>query len=1203
MLIILLFVFLLAWVAAGAVILHLGSGSAGTAYRRRVLRRVAAVSEPIPVEVQLVPPIEPGLIRDRDVVLVLDHSSSMGVGPGSPLQEAIRAAENFVLLCPPSIHCGLVVFDQGADQLCPIVSDHRQVLRSLRSVSSGGSTNIALALDRTTETCQTGRADRPKTVILLSDGGSSATEAEAAAERLRTAPFAPDIITAGFGSGVDDRLMTAIAGSPDRYTHVSDIAQLRSLFEFLAAVVAGGVALCGSVEECSKAPQPFTLETVGGLLPIGLEATTTTTRIFWSIPTLGIRPVALTYRLVAECPGWHRVAGPESHATWHMPDSSSRQVNGPDGPRVLVLWGWAKWASPILNPLFFILFGRFFCRSLALPLQAEPAVPNSLPDVTLPEPLPAAPGRLYRWSARPALVVGLGDEGEAVLCSLQARLADRGIAPGTVDLLAVSTSHRANRVPVRASGCMLDSSQVVELHMDFRPLLESLRRSETTPMRAWLPFRDWLASPQPVSTHSYALLDDRRKARLALLSISRIVEDRMQPVLQRVRENDGLVLVVGSLGAPDFSGMLAEIAHISAARAHLGVSVVAVPSPDASACGVLALARELERMIAVRGDTILSDRTDPPVEANRLFDRIVVLRSNPGLPATADFIWEVLSKNEVLSHLPDLTVVDGEVRTSAVDLAGAQLPTYSLWTWVRERFLAQAVNGRWLGLQIRDGHFELPDISETQLDEQVEGFWSGETLRRPHTLLLGFARTARNQGYLPAASSLRGLVPTGLYHQQVEFRAREIQQFLGYVEEWVCQLLSSEYDHRRAGLQLLTEATARIESQLQQVADQVCRLPLTIEESGYVQFLSALFLDMSRAIGRVRSNSASWLAGLTGAHCHLPDKGLPPPVPLCDQLEQARQATERALDDVPVEMRRLIQSRFDDWNRIHEADILGQLRLVPLVDPVKNSVRLRLHLFHHRVEAPDLIAVLLREVTDGHAPEVCRWPLVTALPVTRLDDPASWLRVGGESATVFPGVPTAVAEEDPASVVGLRIRQLPLEECFDVAGQDSNNLPFAWPEEANAARIAAKIRNSSLQYAPRPLPPRLVHLIHNSSKLWAFLMEIAAGDVGETSGKTLLVRDNQSFVIGSSGEGLVGYGALQHFESLVRQVVIRGLTVNGLPLPGCASSPSIAPNEAVRRLERAPLVQRFVNLPEWDIWRDLVRGLALDAAHATASSS
>jgi hypothetical protein len=116
-------------------------------------------------------------------------------------------------------------------------------------------------------------------------------------------------------------------------------------------------------------------------------------------------------------------------------------------------------------------------------------------------------------------------------------------------------------------------------------------------------------------------------------------------------------------------------------------------------------------------------------------------------------------------------------------------------------------------------------------------------------------------------------------------------------------------------------------------------------------------------------------------------------------------------------------------------------------------------------------------------------------------------------------------------------------------------------------------------------------------------MAIAAGDVSETAGQTLLVRDNQSFVIGASGEGLVGYGALQHFESLVRQVVIRGLTVNGLPLPGCASSASIAPNEAVRRLERTPLVQRFVNLPEWDSWRDLVCGLALDAVHETTFSS
>src|SRR6266849_5974377 len=98
MVVIVLLLLLTLWIGAGAIMLHLGSGSAGAGYRRRVLRRVVGVSEAVPVEVHLLRPIEPSLVQDRDVVLVIDHSSSMGSGPGSPLQEAIRATENFLLL-------------------------------------------------------------------------------------------------------------------------------------------------------------------------------------------------------------------------------------------------------------------------------------------------------------------------------------------------------------------------------------------------------------------------------------------------------------------------------------------------------------------------------------------------------------------------------------------------------------------------------------------------------------------------------------------------------------------------------------------------------------------------------------------------------------------------------------------------------------------------------------------------------------------------------------------------------------------------------------------------------------------------------------------------------------------------------------------------------------------------------------------------
>jgi len=1205
MLVTILLALILLWIAAGGLMLHLGSRPAGADYRRGTRRRVVAVSDSVPVEVQLMPPVEPRLGEDCDVVLVLDRSSSMGTGPGSPLQEAIRAAENFVLRCPDSIRVGLIVFDHDAQQLCPIEADHRKVLRALRSIATGGSTDIAAALDRAREACQAGRPAKRKTVIILSDGGSSRPEAEAAAQRLRESSVVPDIVAVGFGSAVDEQLLVAIAGSPDRYAQVSDIKELRSLFEFLAIVVAGQAALCGSVEESVRAPNPFILENAGGLPPTGLEQKNTT-RIFWSIPVLGIKPIALTYSLLPECPGWHRVADPDSAATWRMPDSTTRRVQGPDGPRVLVLPAWLTWAWPVLNPLFFLLFGRFFCRSLSAPAAAELPEPVALPEPTLPEPLQAPAGRPFQWTARHALVIGLGEAGESILSSLKARLADRRIPAGVIDLLGVTTSHRANRAPIRIAGASLDPEQVAEVHLDFRPRLESLRRQGTPPMRAWIPFRDWLGSPQPLTTHSYAVAGDLRKARLALLSSSLPLEAKLAPILAGLREQDGLIFVVGRPEDPDYSGMLAEIAHICASAGGLGVSAVVVPGTKDQPAGVLALAKELERMIALRGDVVLSDRLDPPVAANKLFDRLIVLRGASGgrapLSLAADFLWQVFSKRKLLPRLPDGGVGEGEVRACVIDLSGAELPAHSLWTWARDRFLAQAVNGRWLGLEIRDGHLDVPPVAEQSLRDGIERFWSGESFRRPHTLMLGFARNARSQGTTPSAAPLRGLIPIGLYHQQVEFRSREMGQFLAYLEEWCWQILAAEYDQHRCGLPILLESCVRIEAQLQQLADQLSCLPLSRNDTDYMHLAAVLYLDMARAVARLRSETARWMAALTGTRRHFDqDDASLPPTAVCEDLERGRQAAEAAMEVLPEAMAHRVKGLFDDWSRIHEADLLRQLRFVPSLDPTSSRLQLRFWLYGRALDSPVDLARHLRDAADAYAPEVLEWPLVSTLPVARVDDPAAWCRIGKEAGKVFPGCPTAIDEEDPNSAMALRIRELPLLEALGVAGRDFADPPYAWPEEANAARIAAKIRNS-LRYEPRPLHPRLVQLVRNSEQLYALLMEIASGQVTETASETLLDRCGQAFPIAKSGQGLQLRLALDHFESLVRQVLVRRLSLTGLPLPEAQPAPPLDPEDAVRLVETNPIVQRCIVVPDWEVWRDLIRGLAVDAKVEVASS-
>jgi hypothetical protein len=328
---------LLSWVGIGTLLLWREAGPRGRDYRRQAGRRIYAQGQEVEVTLRLVPPFQANLAGDHDVLLALDHSSSMGAGPGSPLQEALRAAENFVRRCPPTVHVGLVAFDHEAYPACPITGEHRRVLRALGAIGPGGGTAVHEALDRCREALAGGRPGVPKIVILLSDGGSDQALAEAAARRLRAEPSPPPlVISVGFGPGVSEELLIAVAGTPERYRHVSDSEALNALFGFLASFVSGQMAVAGIVDEGVRAPSPFRLARTGGLNPVGVRPGEVT-RIIWSVPLMDLEPVALSYHLVAECPGWHPVASTDGKATWRMPDAAVREMPGPWGPRILVL--------------------------------------------------------------------------------------------------------------------------------------------------------------------------------------------------------------------------------------------------------------------------------------------------------------------------------------------------------------------------------------------------------------------------------------------------------------------------------------------------------------------------------------------------------------------------------------------------------------------------------------------------------------------------------------------------------------------------------------------------------------------------------------------------------------------------------------------------------------------------------------------------
>ena len=1175
------------WVAVGVAVLYVGSQPAGRDYRRSSSRRVTTEGCNVDVTLQLVPPSCPGVTENHDVVLTIDRSSSMGAGPGSPLQEAIRAADNFVRRCPEQVHIGIVAFDDQAQVRAAIGGDHRKALRSLASITSGGGTAIHSALDASREAIREGRSGVKKTVILLSDGASDPTAAEESAERLRTEPSQPTVVTVGFGSGVNESLMVAIAGSDKQYCHVSKAEDLHALFSMLAAVVSGRTALAGLIDEGPKAPHPFQLAMIGGLYPAGLKVGHNT-RIAWSVPVMDGKPVELTYQLIPECPGWHRLCEPDSKATWRMPDGAVLESAGPGGPRVLVLPSWFGWAWPILNPLFFMIFARLFCRRLAEPVVSSTYEVASLPLPSLPQLPPEPQERIYQADVTPAVVVGLGETGEWILARLKDRLRDRDVKPGLVELLSPEVVHRSNRPPIQVSGSVLDGTERIELHQDLRPYVEALRAQGSPTTRAWIPWRQWLAKTDQISTQS-SIDGDRRKARLAILLKPGEVEQALATSVQRVLAQNGMIVVAGAAGEPECSGLVAEIAHICGANRSSANVVLCRPAGE-SDDAVVALQQELERMIVMAGDPIQSDRHAPPIAATKLFDRIIVLEpgANPKQASVqaADLIWDLLAYPEVAQRCPVCRIQDGRVLCCGVAADGTALPMMNLWRFVRERALALAINGQWLNVQVRDGHLVPPPLDKNLVDRFVEMFWTGSGIERPQNSLLPIAWSILRQSGPGALVGLRQHVQLDSpYHQQVAFRDRDMQVFDAYAEGWCHSVLASERENGRWGLPAVLGALLRLSADFETVLQRIEQMSGNDDFAALARLSSAMYQDLAGRLALLRREVAPWIQVCTGSQVELDVVSSGQGDLLCLDIEMQRQAAESALDEfLNPTVRKQVDSLFQEWYQEYGRMLLGQLEFRAAASASDHCVRVQLHLADRILSSGDNLSAELRSVLDRYRNVVLSWPLYRALEVRHVAEESSRFRVGKHSAVAYPGVRDAANSEDPFMAAALLIRDTPLLDALGVASVRAPAPPFAWPEEANAARIAEKIRNS-LQREPYPFSASVVHLLRDTAKLYAFLADIACGRVKQSGAEYALVRSSDQFRIGKVGDP---------FESLARQVVSIERSTDGKTIPPMPDRWDVSAEEAVEGVESHLVGRSLRDSGSWLMWQDVIRGLALE---------
>jgi Flp pilus assembly protein TadG len=116
--------------------------------------------------------------RGLVLMLVLDQSSSMGSGAGSPCEVMKGAAENFITLFSPFDQIGLVTFDYTAHMKDAPTTDRTQVNNDIIAISCGNNTNTISALEVAYQEIKaTGLPLALNTIVLFTDGSPNGVTA------------------------------------------------------------------------------------------------------------------------------------------------------------------------------------------------------------------------------------------------------------------------------------------------------------------------------------------------------------------------------------------------------------------------------------------------------------------------------------------------------------------------------------------------------------------------------------------------------------------------------------------------------------------------------------------------------------------------------------------------------------------------------------------------------------------------------------------------------------------------------------------------------------------------------------------------------------------------------------------------------------------------------------------------------------------
>lgn len=1147
------------WVITGWGLLWWGARTRGNGFRRALSTRVCTPGQTIRVSLSLEPPTDPAPAEPLDLILLLDRSASMGAAPGSPLRTMLRSASNFIKQLPCDSHVAVIAFDDKPVVHCGLGTERIQALDALASVSPGGGTSIAAALACAGKVLSGGRPGVPKVLLLCSDGQDSIEHVRTEALALRSA--APvRILCIGFGDEVVDEVFLAATENPADYFRVRRTRDMTTLFQKLVTEVSGRRGVLAVVTEEVAGPRPFSLH--GDSDP---HAAVSDLRLIWSLtPVDGA--ASASYTVEPHCIGWLKVVAHGAAANWVMPDGGSHPVAGPAAPRVLVLPRGFAWTWPILNPLAMLLLGRLWqCRNPATALRPQqremPALRPELPSMP-----PAPAEQPWTLAALPTLVVGMGTSGGDILSALKFKFSDRQIPADKVGLLQIALgTPPALRMDGPLPRLPLAADEAVILDADLAPILRAKPQSHP---HSWIRRSRWLAETKPATcAHG---IDDRGKARLALLTNPERVEAVLADAIEHLGGH-GQVILVGRADDPEASGLLGEIAHICAGHRMPVTAVLAAPGTDSRwRAGLEGLAQELERLLALRGDPVFSDRSGGRW-ATHLFDRCVIVGS--GLDTDGERVGklvETVFSLAVDEHLRTTLAPLAEAAVHRLDVSAVSLPQDVLWRWAKARCLRETLVEQILQLHSAEDCLKARSPDDARVVAAIERFWTfdGSTAAMP--LSLTIARQLQRSSAAPVGSgtTVPAAADLSAYHQLEEFCDGERSNFTGHLERWAQAELSRPSAGSGPAMAILARAVTALQTQLDAVRGQLSRLGTYDTDIGTL-LTAELVVEFSCALRNLGENLQSWRTGLHA---------------LAVQVVEAEAENHHLLGafDLPWPA---IEQAYRDWATRLRDPLSSQFALIIRPASAGGGTGLRLH----GSDDDNVTRALagLNDRLDAYRSEVARWPTPEWFAGRLTPGLGRWIATGRFASRFIQSADVQQSESaaDPFRISAFQIESGPIRIALDLRTGQSPAAEFVWPEDANAQRIADRIRNQLDREPPR-FTPEAVNLLRSPAMIVQVAQEAAAGRI-TLNGDRLCVERGGTILL-APAEGPAS------FTDLLRQM-LAARTTDGRPIPPAPDPglPALPPQELAR--------QAIKGLPvslgrHEDMWRDVICGAALECA-------